>query len=321
MPWSVAAHWAAQGAEQLSSTDRALLFAVSFVAFLVLPTLMLPRGLAAATFLILGWELTLKAYSYVVEPGSRRINLKGCLFYLLVDPTVVFPMRARPAARNVPSGASAGRFAAGMVCMALALAASHPIELGLAHLATSAAGGGLAMTMAQGVGRLLVAYGKQSGLASMQIGLMRLLGYDLQERFKYPLLSRDPADFWRRWNTYIGQWARRYLFSPLALMSARSEHRALQTVGTGCSVVAVFVAMGLYHDALTWFSARAFSFQGLALFGANGLLVVAWVGIARVVMRPSSEDGSRHGSAFRTGEFARRTTFAIIFLWLIGALT
>src|SRR6185312_16596428 len=71
-----------------------------------------------------------------------------------------------------------------------------------------------------GATALLGLYAAHSGLAHLQIGLCRTLGYRAPERYRYPFLATGPADFWERWNTYMMGFVRSYVFVPV--------HRALK---------------------------------------------------------------------------------------------
>ena len=50
-----------------------------------------------------------------------------------------------------------------------------------------------------------------SGYTDMARGLACLLGFELPLNFREPYLSRDPAEFWRRWHITLSQWLRDYL--------------------------------------------------------------------------------------------------------------
>jgi D-alanyl-lipoteichoic acid acyltransferase DltB (MBOAT superfamily) len=54
-----------------------------------------------------------------------------------------------------------------------------------------------------------------SGYTDMARGLACLLGFELPLNFREPYLSRDPAEFWRRWHMTLSRWLRDYLYIPL----------------------------------------------------------------------------------------------------------
>ncbi len=54
-----------------------------------------------------------------------------------------------------------------------------------------------------------------SGYSDMAIGSARMIGYDLPENFRMPYLSKNIAEFWRRWHMTLSAWLRDYLYIPL----------------------------------------------------------------------------------------------------------
>jgi alginate O-acetyltransferase complex protein AlgI len=66
----------------------------------------------------------------------------------------------------------------------------------------------------------VVAYALQvycdfSGYTDMAIGTAHMLGYKLAQNFNIPYISRNIAEFWRRWHISLSSWLRDYLFIPL----------------------------------------------------------------------------------------------------------
>jgi D-alanyl-lipoteichoic acid acyltransferase DltB (MBOAT superfamily) len=54
-----------------------------------------------------------------------------------------------------------------------------------------------------------------SGYTDMARGMACLMGFELPFNFREPYLSRNPAEFWRRWHTTLSRWLRDYLYIPL----------------------------------------------------------------------------------------------------------
>jgi D-alanyl-lipoteichoic acid acyltransferase DltB (MBOAT superfamily) len=130
-----------------------------------------------------------------------------------------------------------------------------------------------------GVIKILETYALQSGLASLQIGMMRWSGYKIAERYHYPLASRNPIEFWRRWNTYVGNWTRRYLYFPIALRIARRCDLGL--IGRAIPVVFAFTAMGALHDVYALVAGPTVTYQATLFFFLNAILLIAWIGITQ----------------------------------------
>lgn len=54
-----------------------------------------------------------------------------------------------------------------------------------------------------------------SGYSDMAIGLGKMFGFEFEENFNYPYISRSVTEFWRRWHISLGQWFRDYVYFPM----------------------------------------------------------------------------------------------------------
>ena len=54
-----------------------------------------------------------------------------------------------------------------------------------------------------------------SGYSDMAIGLGRIFGFEFNENFNYPFISKSATEFWRRWHMSLGTWFRDYVYIPL----------------------------------------------------------------------------------------------------------
>lgn len=87
-------------------------------------------------------------------------------------------------------------------------------------------------------------YADFSGYTDMARGLSKLLGYEIPENFRGPLLSSSMSELWNRWHITLSSWLRDYIYIPLG-GSRRGELR---------TYVNLFITMslgGLWHGA-TW---------------------------------------------------------------------
>lgn len=62
---------------------------------------------------------------------------------------------------------------------------------------------------------MLQIYYDFSGYSDMAIGLGTVFGFDFDENFQYPYISRSITEFWRRWHISLGSWFRDYVYIPL----------------------------------------------------------------------------------------------------------
>jgi alginate O-acetyltransferase complex protein AlgI len=54
-----------------------------------------------------------------------------------------------------------------------------------------------------------------SGYSDMAIGCAKCLGYDFIRNFNVPYISRNIAEFWKRWHISLSSWLKEYLYIPL----------------------------------------------------------------------------------------------------------
>lgn len=105
-----------------------------------------------------------------------------------------------------------------------------------------------------------------SGYSDIAIGCSKLLGIDLLQNFNFPYLSRNIAEFWRRWHISLSSWFRDYLYIPLGgsklsmLLSMRN-------------VFIIFVISGIWHGAnwtfIIWGAIHALLFIPSFVMGSN----------------------------------------------------
>lgn len=81
-----------------------------------------------------------------------------------------------------------------------------------------------------------------SGYSDMAIGTARLLGYDFEENFEHPYISRSITEFWRRWHISLSSWLRDYLYIPLG-----GNRRG--PVRTYINLMLTMLLGGLWHGA------------------------------------------------------------------------
>jgi hypothetical protein len=267
-----------------------LLLASTF-ALIVVPAFAVTHR-AIVPMLVVGWEIALSAHSYGVETAGRsRPSLREGLFFLIVNPTVVYPERGRVVGRPRLELRAIARILIGSVTML----GRDVVLLGVATLpwlrvADLSEIDGVA-SYARFVGTHLLLglglYCAHSGLASIHIGWMRLLGYELSERYVFPFASVSPQDFWRRWNTWIGRWAHHYLFVPV---TRGAQRRWQWSFAPAIGAVCAFVGVGLLHDVGAWGLRMRQSTRGLPLkfavvFLAFGVAFLAWRRVSPHVAR------------------------------------
>lgn len=292
---SAPVHWLArQFAEQ--RVTRGAVFASTAVVFLVLPGMCMP-GALNMPFLTLGWEAMLAASSFVLDSGMRSGGTRSglttrdfsgpsrgdCAFFLVVNPMLIYPARGTHIDQGGWNTRAVGRIALGvaamMLAIALALLGARAVETWLSarpQAEHARALPGYALFVVQGVYFFVGRYAALSGLASVQLGAMRLLGYRIPERYHYPFLAKSPSEFWQRWNTYVGEWFRRYVLVPIALHTRKRWPNAGR-LGTVASAVATLLVVGVFHDLFGYLASLTPSLAGTVGFAFAAFSMIAWL--------------------------------------------
>ena len=105
-----------------------------------------------------------------------------------------------------------------------------------------------------------------SGYSDIAIGTAKLFGIELTSNFKFPYLSRDIAEFWRRWHVSLSSWFRDYLYIPLG-GSRKGKWISIR------NVFVIFIVSGFWHGAnwtfIVWGLFHALMFLPLFILGKN----------------------------------------------------
>ncbi len=102
-------------------------------------------------------------------------------------------------------------------------------------------------------------YADFSGYTDIARGIARILGYDLMENFRRPLLANSITEFWRRWHISLSSWVNDYIYTPLSL-----KYRNLGIYGIILALFISFFIVGIWHGALWTFVLFGF-LQGIIL--------------------------------------------------------
>ncbi len=82
-----------------------------------------------------------------------------------------------------------------------------------------------------------------SGYSSMAIGLGKMFGFEFQENFNYPYISKTVTEFWRRWHMSLSQWFRDYVYFPLGGSRVDRKWKLVR------NLFVVWVLTGVWHGA------------------------------------------------------------------------
>ena len=81
-----------------------------------------------------------------------------------------------------------------------------------------------------------------SAYSDMAIGMGRMIGIHYPENFRYPYMSQNVTEFWRRWHITLGSFFRDYLYIPLG----GNRKGIFRTV---FNLLVVWALTGLWHGA------------------------------------------------------------------------
>ncbi|NER16871.1 MBOAT family O-acyltransferase [Spongiivirga citrea] len=109
-------------------------------------------------------------------------------------------------------------------------------------------------------------YGDFSGYSDIAIGTAKLFGIELMSNFKFPIFSRNVAEYWQRWHVSLSTWFRHYIYIPLG-GSRVSKKKALR------NIIIIFLISGFWHGAnwtfILWGAFHALVFIPVFLMGRN----------------------------------------------------
>ena len=109
-------------------------------------------------------------------------------------------------------------------------------------------------------------YGDFSGYSDIAIGTAKLFGIKLKKNFNVPYLSRNVAEFWKRWHISLNTWFVDYLYIPLG-GGRNGKWKKIR------NTLVIFLTSGLWHGAnwtyVAWGAYHALLFVPLILTGDN----------------------------------------------------
>lgn len=105
-----------------------------------------------------------------------------------------------------------------------------------------------------------------SGYSDIAIGTSKLFGFELMSNFKFPYLSRNIGEFWRRWHISLSTWFRDYLYIPLG-GSQEGRYKSIR------NIFIIFLISGFWHGAnwtfIFWGLFHSFLFLPSFIFETN----------------------------------------------------
>ena len=82
-----------------------------------------------------------------------------------------------------------------------------------------------------------------SGYSDMAIGLGEMFGFEFEENFNYPYITKSIGEFWRRWHISLSTWFKEYVYFPLGGSRVKNKDKMVR------NLLAVWLLTGIWHGA------------------------------------------------------------------------
>lgn len=82
-----------------------------------------------------------------------------------------------------------------------------------------------------------------SGYSDMAIGLGQMFGFEFEENFNYPYITRSIGGFWRRWHISLSTWFKEYVYFPLGGSRVKNKDIMVR------NLLIVWLLTGIWHGA------------------------------------------------------------------------
>ena len=180
------------------------------------PQIVLPIGISFYTF---------QAMSYVIDVYRKEVkanrNPFNVLLYVSMFPQLVAGpiVRYKTVAEEIEKReVKVETFALGLERFIFGLAKKLIVANNTGKLADVIFEAEILTTPLAWLGAISYAlqiYFDFSAYSDMAIGLGKMFGFNFEENFNYPYISKSVTEFWRRWHISLSTWFRDYVYIPL----------------------------------------------------------------------------------------------------------
>ncbi len=255
-----------------------------------IPNIRLPLGISFFTF---------QALSYVIDvyrgqvPVQKKIMNLG--LYIVAFPQLIAGPIVRYSTVNeqiVDRSHTGEKFSQGTRRFLLGLGKKILLSNPLALLANASFGSiGHLTLLSSWLG--IIAYTFQiyydfSGYSDMAIGLGKMFGFEYEENFNYPYISKSISEFWRRWHISLGTWFKDYVYIPLGgnrtskVKNIRNLFLVWFLTGMWHGASWNYIIWGLYYGILIFMERKTKGLRGkipgfINMIFTFLLVVIGWV--------------------------------------------
>jgi len=244
----------------------AICIAAAGVAILAEVLLWLEAKIVRGFMAVLALLLALRVYSYCRSAAQGGfLNYVRFLSLGLLSPHLVYSPSEHAVRRRTPFGVDILRLAASATTAVVLFYLTRQLIF-----TQAAINSWLVNDLIITVGFVFIV----QAVGQAFFGLWRLLGIRSHPLMDNILLSRTPADFWRRWSWPIHLWLYRYVYVP----AGGNAHRLKATLSA-------FLISGLQHELLVFLAIGRITGHQTAFFMLNAFGVIASPAMERFARR------------------------------------
>ncbi len=185
------------------------------------PVVALPIGISFFTFQAMSYVIDVYRKRGKVQKNPLNVGLYISLFpQLIAGPIVRYETIEEQIEHREENF---NDFSAGVSRFCVGLAKKVLVANNMALIADNAFGliinnefqGSVGMAWLGAVAYTFQIFFDFSGYSDMAIGLGKMFGFQFEENFRYPYISKTVSEFWRRWHISMQTWFRDYVYIPL----------------------------------------------------------------------------------------------------------
>ena len=168
---------------------------------------------------------TFQSLSYLIDVYKKKVkvqwNFLNLLLYVSMFPQLVAGpiVRYSTIDREISNRkVTIDSFTLGLERFIFGLSKKLIIANNVGHLADTIYSFNSLTTLVAWLGAIsytLQIYFDFSAYSDMAIGLGKMFGFNFNENFNYPYISKSITEFWRRWHISLSTWFRDYVYIPL----------------------------------------------------------------------------------------------------------
>ena len=185
------------------------------------PVVVMPIGISFFTFQAMSYVIDVYRGRGRVQKNPLNVGLYISLFpQLIAGPIVRYETIEEQIEHREENF---NDFSAGITRFCIGLAKKVLIANNMALIADNAFGliinnefqGSVGMAWLGAIAYTFQIFFDFSGYSDMAIGLGKMFGFQFEENFRYPYISKTVSEFWRRWHISMQTWFRDYVYIPL----------------------------------------------------------------------------------------------------------